>query len=518
LEFDGMKQLKELIVGGRAESGIDLMVDVARCVSGLSALGCSSGDCVAVLLRNCREQLIVTLAAQHIGAYPVQMNWHSQAAELHYVLADCGARVVVTHADLLPGLQREQMTGVTVISVRPDDELRRAYRIPTEKLGNAVEDIDWSEWIASLPAATTPPSPAVESIIYTSGTTGNPKGVRRFAPTPEQVELTERMRFQMTGIDIDAGARVLVPAPVYHTAPHMVAMRALRKAECLVIAARFDAAELLATIERYRITHVYVVPTIFVRLLALPQEMRDRHDLSSLRFVLHAGGPCAPSVKRAMIDWWGPIINEYYGSTEAGPLTFCTSTDSLRHPGTVGRAIQGVTIRALNEEGGELPAGEVGEIHIRNDCYPDFTYINRSPDRDALQHSDLMATGDVGYHDEDGNWFICDRKRDLVISGGVNIYPAEIEAAILSMPKVADCVVFGIPDAEFGEALAALIEPHVGQDIAPTEVLAHLRPLLAAFKLPRVIEQRAQLPRDAAGKIRKRILRDPYWEGAGRRI
>lgn len=511
-----MEQLKELVFGAHNESGMTLSADVARCVTGLQTLGCAAGDRVAVAMRNCREQLIVTLATQHIGAYPVQMNWHSQASEMHYVLEDCGARILAAHTDLLQVLERQRLAGLAIVAVRPAPELMSSYRIAPARAQVQAGDVEWDGWIAGLSATTAEPSPPVDSIIYTSGTTGSPKGVRRFAPTPQQVEQTERMRVQMSGIT--KGARVLVPAPLYHTAPHVFALRAVRKAEVLVVPARFDPVDFLRSIERHRITHVYVVPTMFVRLLALPEEQRRQFDLSSLRFALHAGGPCAPTIKRAMIDWWGPIINEYYGSTEAGPSTFCSSADSLHRPGTIGRALPGVTLVAHDEQGQALPAGDIGELYVRNDSYPDFTYMNREADRAALQRGDLMATGDLGYCDAEGYWFLCDRKRDLVISGGVNIYPAEIEAAILELPEVADCVVFGIPDEEFGEGLAALIEPLPGESIDAEKVLGHLHGRLAAFKLPRKIEQCEQLPRDEAGKIKKRLLREPYWQGAGRRI
>ncbi|MGE0798954.1 MAG: AMP-binding protein [Lautropia sp.] len=511
-----MEQLKELVIGGSDEASRSLADDVARCVSGLLAEGCKAGDRIAVLMRNCREQLVVTLAAQHLGAYPVQMNWHSQAPELHYVLADCGACLLAAHTDLLTILDARQIAQLSVISVAPNAELADAYRIPPEKQQVKRDSREWQQWLAPHEPSRTPPSPAVESIIYTSGTTGNPKGVRRFASTPQQVLLTEKTRRQMTGID--AGARVMVPAPLYHTAPHMFALRAVRKAEALVVPARFDAVKFLRDIERYRITHVYAVPTIFVRLLALPERERKRYDLSSLQFALHAGGPCAPAIKRAMIDWWGPVINEYYGSTEAGPSTFCTSVDALEHPGTIGRPLEGVRIEVHDDDGRPLPAGEVGELLVRNDGYADFTYLNRDADRAALQRGGLMATGDMGYFDAEGYYFLCDRKRDLVISGGANIYPAEIEAATLELPQAADCVVFGIPDEEFGEALAALVELHPGQNLEAEQVKAHLKKRLAAFKVPRLVEIRDRLPRDESGKIRKRLLREPFWKDAGRRI
>lgn len=511
-----MEQLKELVVGGTQQSGAELTRDMARCVAGLLAMHCAAGDRIAILLRNCREQLVATLAAQHLGAYAVQMNWHSQTPELHYMLDDCGAHILVGHADLLPRLDPARLGQMSLVAVTPNDELKAAYGIDERQAGVPEGAQDWTSWLLRHEPAMASPAPMVESIIYTSGTTGKPKGVRRYAATPEQVQSTEAMRLQMTGID--ATARVLVPAPIYHSAPLMFAMRAVRKAQALVLPARFDPLAFLRDVERYRISHAYLVPTMFVRLLALPEADKRRHDLSSLRFVLHAGSPCSLTIKRAMIDWWGPVINEYYGSTEAGPSTFCTSADSLSHPGTIGRPVVGAHIEIHDDQGRPLPVGEVGELCVRNDGYADFTYLNRDDERALLQRGDLLTSGDIGYRDADGYYYMADRKRDLVISGGVNIYPAEIEAAIMELPQVADCAVFGIPDEEFGEALAALIQTLPGHVVDVEQVAARLRQRLAAFKVPRLIEQRQHLPRDESGKIRKRLLSDPYWSSAGRRI
>lgn len=510
-----MEQLKKLVVGGRECNGQELLAEVLRCAGGLAKLGCKRGDTVAMLMRNSREQLVATLATQYLGAYPVQMNWHSQTPELAYVLRDCGARILFVHRDLAAQVGGDLLQDLSVVAIDPDVELRSVYRL-AESYPLPAGAWDWNVWLIESDMISSPPVAAVESIIYTSGTTGHPKGVRRFEATPQQREMTETMRSQVFGIGPDS--RVLVAAPIYHTAPHLFSLRAVRIADTLVLRPRFEPEGFLADIERFGITHVYVVPTIFVRLLALPQEIRNRNNLSSLRFVLHAGGPCAPHLKKAMIDWLGPIIHEYYGSTEAGPATFCDSEDSLRHPGTVGRAAPGVHIDIQDEHGQSLGIGEIGEVCTRNDGYADFTYLHRDEDRRQLQRGEYLSSGDLGYLDEKGYLYLCDRKRDLVISGGVNIYPAEIEAVILELQGVADCVVFGIPDAEFGESLAALIEPLEANVLTTDDVITHLTERLAAFKVPRVIEIRHSLPRDESGKIKKRVLREPYWQDAGRKI
>jgi long-chain acyl-CoA synthetase len=295
-------------------------------------------------------------------------------------------------------------------------------------------------------------------------------------------------------------------------------MRAGRVAEAMVLMPRFDPAGLLELIERERLDTMFMVPTMFIRLLKLPEELRRRYDTSSLKFIIHAAAPCPPEVKRAMIEWWGPVINEFYGSTESSAVTFASSADTLEKPGTVGRAVEGAELRILDDDGRILRNGEVGEIFTRFAELPDFTYHNRPDERAKVDRDGFITSGDVGYLDADGYLFLCDRKRDMVISGGVNIYPAEIEAALHAMPGVKDCAVFGIPDAEFGEKLMAVVEPADGTTLAADAVRAHLRTHLADYKVPKMIEIARDLPREDSGKIFKRRLRDPYWQKEGRRI
>lgn len=353
------------------------------------------------------------MATQRIGAYPVQLNWHAKADEVGFILEDSGAKVLVAHADLLGHCGPVIPKGLPILGVLPSLQIIDAYRLGGEARSLPMHATEWEGWLSRQSPTISNMVQAVESIIYTSGTTGRPKGVRRFQPSPSQVQVTERMRATVFGIG--EGARALVPAPLYHTAPNLFAMRAIRTAELLVLPARFDAESLLHDIERYRITHLYVVPTIFVRLLSLPAEVRGRYDLGTLTFVLHAGGPCSPGIKAAMIAWWGPIIHEYYGSTEAGPITFMRAQEWLERPGSVGHAVEGVHIEVHDEEGKVLGAGEVGELCVRNDNYADFTYLNRPDERAALQRGNLMLTGDLGYRDAQGYYYLCDRKKDLVV-------------------------------------------------------------------------------------------------------
>jgi long-chain acyl-CoA synthetase len=261
-----------------------------------------------------------------------------------------------------------------------------------------------------------------------------------------------------------------------------------------------------------------MVPTMFVRLLKLSIKVRHKYDLSSLKFVVHAAAPCPPDVKREMITWWGPVINEYYGATETGTVVFCTAHEWLQHPGTVGRPQPDVMLSILDEGGRELPRGEVGDVYVRLTTGSDFTYHGDDEKRRNAERNGLISVGDVGYVDADGFLFLCDRRNHMVISGGVNIYPAEIEAEILKIPGVADCAVFGIPDTEFGESLCAVVQPQGAAQLCENDIKSFLRDHLARYKVPKMVEFRNELPREDSGKIFKRKLRDPYWDKVGRKI
>jgi long-chain acyl-CoA synthetase len=311
---------------------------------------------------------------------------------------------------------------------------------------------------------------------------------------------------------------VLVTGPLYHNAPNLTSLGSLRRGATIVLQPRFDAEQTLALVERHRISHVHLVPTMFVRLLRLPEAVRRRYDTSTLGLVLHGAAPCPPEVKRAMIDWLGPVLVEYYGGTETGVVTLASSEEWLAHPGTVGKAVADGRVVVLDEQGRPLPPGEAGELFLRNGSQPDFTYRGQDDLRREIERDGLVTCGDVGYLDDEGFLFLCDRKKDMVISGGVNIYPAEIESVLIACPGVRDCAVFGIPDEEFGESLAAVIQPEDGATLAAEAVQGFLRERIAGFKVPRVIEFRADLPREDSGKIFKRKLREPYWAGMQRSI
>ena len=312
--------------------------------------------------------------------------------------------------------------------------------------------------------------------------------------------------------------RALVNAPMYHSAPNSYSIGSSLDNAHLFIQSRFDAEDTLRMIAQHRITHAYLVPTMFVRMLRLPASVRHRYDLSSMRFVASTGSPCPPDVKRAMIAWWGPVIYESYGASELGYMTRLDSHEALRKPGSAGKPLPGVTLAILDEQGAPVPQGKAGLIYVHQPAYADFSYIGNDVARQKMERGGLKTLGDIGYLDEDGFLFIVDRSADLVISGGVNIYPAEIEAALQMMPGVVDCAVFGIPDPEFGEALACAVQTTRGTTLDSDDIQAFLKTRLATYKVPKTITFHTDMPREDTGKIFKRKLREPYWAGQARRV
>ena len=505
-----------IISGDRRRDHAEVEARAARMAGGLHGLGVRQGDSVCILMRNDIAFLEAAYAAMRLGAYAVPVNWHFKPEEINYVLKDSGTSVLIGHADMLHQLRGAISPGVTVLSAPTPPEILRSYKIDPDDLATPDFAVELESWLEQQRPYDGPALPQPANMIYTSGTTGNPKGVRRSAPTAQQTVASERLRALIYGLK--PGVRTLLPGPLYHSAPNSFGLRSGRLGGALVLMPRFDPEEFLALIEAERIDTLFMVPTMFVRLMKLPEEVRRKCDTSSLRHVIHAAAPCPADVKRAMIAWWGPVVYEYYGSTEAGALTFANSEDALKKPGTVGKILDGVELRFVGDDGAAVPQGEIGEIYSRNLDSPDFTYHNKPEKRAEIERDGFITSGDVGYIDADGYVFICDRKRDMVISGGVNIYPAEIEAALHAVPGVHDCAVFGIPDDEFGEALMAVVEPQAGVTLDIADIRAQLKTSLADYKVPKHVEILKNLPREDSGKIFKRRLRDPYWERAGRRI
>ncbi|MDO9336947.1 MAG: acyl-CoA synthetase [Caulobacter sp.] len=508
--------------GDRQRTQGEIQQRSLQAATGLESLGVGAGDTVALYLRNDFAFFEAGGAIGALGAYPVAVNWHYTVDEARYLLEDSAAKVLIIHADLLGLIRAAAPASVQILVVPTPPEIREAYGVSDADAAVPEGLTDWDTFVSSFPPRTEEPRPAPGAIIYTSGTTGRPKGVRRPAATPERGALVMEMLCRSYGfLDYLANPDeivTVVAGPIYHAAPNAHAGVAFRIGANLTLLPRFDPEEFLALIEKRRVTHLNMVPIMFNRLLKLPAEVRAKYDVSSLKFVTHAAAPVSPPIKRAMIDWWGPVIWEYYGSTEMGNVTICNAEEWLAHPGTVGKLMPGATVRVIDAEGNDLPAGEIGEVIGRFHGSGDFTYQNDEAKRRSMEKDGLITPGDVGYFDKDGFLYLCDRKSDMIISGGVNIYPAEVEAQLHRMPGVADCAVFGIPDDDFGEAVCAVVQAQPGVELTEAEVRGWLREQMAGYKVPKRVDFLAELPREDSGKIFKRKIRQTYWEGAGRTI
>ncbi len=458
--------------------------------------GLRRGDHIAVMLDNDPRYLEVVWGALRSGIYVTPINWHLGPEEAGYVLSDCDASALVS-ASRFAAAAAGGPPGLRVrLSV---DEPAQGF----ESYDDAVAAFEGTPLGDESPGAV---------MFYSSGTTGRPKGIK--------AALSEEPYGDPLGIELllaglygfTEDTRYLVPAPLYHAAPLVWSLGAHRLGATLVVMDRFDAAECLSVIERYAVTHAQFVPTHFIRLLRLPEEERHRHDLSSMTTVIHAAAPCPEDVKRAMIDWWGPIIFEYYAGSEGNVWCAATSAEWLEHPGTAGRAVFG-TVHALSESGAEVATGEVGQLWF--DTGAVFEYHNDAKKTaEAFNDRGWSTLGDVGYLDADGFVYLTDRVSHTIISGGVNIYPQEVENVLAMHPAVFDVAVIGVPDEEFGEAVKAVVQLNDGVDGDPAcadSIIAYCRERLAGFKCPRSVDFMDELPRLPSGKLLKRKLRQLYW-------
>jgi long-chain acyl-CoA synthetase len=491
----------------------ELTAWAASIAGALHDAGVEHGDRVAIVLRNDPTFLALSAACSQSGAVAVPINWHSRGRELAHVLSHSGARVVFVHSDLIPAVEQVLPDGVELVEVPVPDELAAHYGEAALTGRHPVLD----GWIADAEPCSEPAETARMSLIYTSGTTGLAKGVLREAMTAERSQ--EVVAATLAAMGLRPGMRTLITAPMYHAAPNSQGVFALALGIELTIMPRFVPESFLAVIEAQRITHAQVVPTMFVQLLELPDEIRARYDLSSLECVVHAAAPCPVHVKRRVIEWFGPVVLEYYGATEIGIVVACDTHEWLAHEGTVGKPLGGADIRMFDPAGKLLAPGETGEVYIRPPGYwPGFTYLDQEDRRREIDRDGYITIGDIGRVDEDGFLHLSDRARDMVISGGTNIYPAEIEACLLELDGVRDVAVFGIPDDEFGEALAAHIDTEPSAGLSESSIRQHVGTRLASFKMPKVVVFDDDLPREETGKIFKRRIRERYWARAGRNI
>jgi fatty-acyl-CoA synthase len=464
----------------------------------LRARGLAEGDHIAILMENRPEYFVVLWAALRSGLYLTTINRYLTVEEAAYILEDCDAQCLVTSSALAA------VAGPAGSSL--------PIRLSADGGVEGFEDL-----AAALEGRPTTPVPTTsrgDLMLYSSGTTGRPKGIKR--PLSGQPPETPAPLIGMvTGLyGMDADTTYLSPAPLYHTAPLGYCMAVQSIGGTAVVMEHFDALDALAAIEAHQVTHAQFVPTMFVRMLKLPEADRRRHDLSSLQVAIHAAAPCPVAVKQQMLEWWGPIVHEYYGGTEGNGVTYVSPQDWLTHPGTVGRPIFG-TVHVCDADGAEVPVGTDGIVYFEQPRRP-FSYHKDESKTAAASHPDhegWTALGDIGHVDEDGFLYLTDRASFMIISGGVNVYPQEIEDCLVMHPKVADVAVIGVPDDEMGEAVKAIVEPAAG--VAPTpeladELRAYAREHLAKYKVPRTVDFTTELPRLPTGKLYKRKLVEQY--------
>ncbi|ASW88169.1 acyl-CoA synthetase [Mycobacterium intracellulare] len=479
----------------------ELEASANRLAHFLRRSGMVAGDTVAVLMENNEHIHAAMWAAKRSGLYYTLLNTHLSPSEIAYIVADSGAKALISSRalrDVCRQLPEELPSGLPPVALIADDDLPGWRRYP--------------ECVATEPSTPIADECDGQLLQYSAGSTGRPKGIRR-PLNPGGAGLSNLSTPVFGALGVTDQSVYLSPAPTYHTAPAMWTMAAQAAGATTILMEKFDAEQALDCIQRRGVTHAQFVPTMFVRMLRMPEEARTRYDLSSLRRVVHAAAPCPPAIKRQMIEWWGPIVDEYYGSSEGAGISFIRADEWLAHPGSVGRPMLG-TPHILDEDGTELGPGQIGEIYYAGG-YP-FEYLNDQAKTAAARSPEGWVTvGDVGYLDDDGYLYLTDRRNHMIISGGVNIYPQESENLLVSHPLVVDAAVFGVPDPVMGQSVTAVVQladPALACDGLADELIGWLRNRMAHYKCPRSLYFEAQLPRTDAGKLYKRKLIGKYAE------
>ncbi|HEX4867333.1 MAG TPA: AMP-binding protein [Acidimicrobiales bacterium] len=476
------------------------------------AAGLQPGDHIAFCLENQAHFLPVMWGAHYAGLYYTAMSSRLTTEEMAYIVGDCGAQAFITSSykadqaaqlrDQMPAVKVRLMVGGTVDGYESyEDAIAQQAPAPLDEEREEGQDM-----------------------LYSSGTTGQPKGVKVAmldAPLGQGNDGVTTLASLLFGATADTV--YLSPAPLYHAAPMRFCRAVHRTGGTVIVMEHFDPEQYLALIQEHRVTFSQVVPTMFIRLLKLPAEVRARYDTSSLQAVVHAAAPCPVAVKQQMIEWFGPVIHEYYAGTEGNGFVYCNSEDWLAHPGTVGRAIIG-TLHIVGDDGEEQPVGEPGTVYFEGEAAATFEYHNDPAKTEGSRDPKgrgWSTLGDVGRLDEDGFLYLTDRKAYMIITGGVNVYPQEAENVLAMHPKVADVAVFGVPNEDFGEEVKAVVQPMSMDDAGPElerELIAYCKEHLADVKCPRSVDFRDELPRHPTGKLYKRLLKDEYWADAGRTI
>ena len=463
--------------------------------------GLKRGDCIALCLENHKTFFKICWAAYRAGLYFTAISYRLQPEEVEYIVNDCGAGVLITSTHLVDTFAgfRDKLINEPICymldGVAPGaSSFEEAYRV---KSTEPISDQSCGQ-----------------SLLYSSGTTGRPKGVKKPLPEIPWGEAEPAFSARQERYGFDDATIYLSPAPLYHAAPLGFTMNVLRYGGSCSVMEHYDSEQALSLIEKYRITHSQWVPTMFVRMLKLPEDIHHKHDLSSHRVAVHAAAPCPIAVKEQMIEWWGPIIHEYYAGTEGNGATTISSEEWLQHKGSVGQAAGECKVHILDDDFNELPTGESGGVYFEGGGV--FEYLGDDEKTSASRSAQGWSTlGDIGYLDEEDYLYLTDRKSFMIISGGVNIYPQEAENALITHPAVVDVAVFGIPNPEFGEEVKAVVQPADMSQIGTAleaELIAYAREKISHIKCPKTIDFQEELPRHPTGKLYKRLLKDKYWQ------
>jgi long-chain acyl-CoA synthetase len=503
-----MPDTPALIMAGSGETVTFAEMEAAsnRGAHLLRSLGLKRGDAFALWSTNNARFHEITWTMQRSGLYMTPIASRLKAHEAAYIVSDCQARVLIVDATI--GANAEELVR-NAAELIPNVEKIYAIRGPLP----GVER--WEDACAKMPATPIADESSGRGMVYSSGTTGRPKGVRM--PLVDQPIDAHPYVFYEQMHPITPGTPYIANAPMYHVGTLMMSLSEMQLGATVVLLEKFDAELFLKTVDKYKAERAQFVPTMFSRMLKLPQDVRDKYDVSSLKLAVHSAAPCPVGVKAAMIEWWGPILIEMYGGTEAVGSTVITSEEWLKKPGSVGKGFHS-TIHICDEAGDELPVGETGLIYFEGGA--DFTYFNDPEKTKGARNPKNPAWGtygDIGRVDEDGYLFLSDRRAFMIISGGVNIYPQEAENVLVLHPKVSDVAVFGVPDADMGEQVKAVVQPANWADVGPdleAELIAYCKTQLATLKCPKTIDFERELPRDITGKMMKRELRARYWENA----
>jgi acyl-CoA synthetase (AMP-forming)/AMP-acid ligase II len=489
-----------LICKDRSLTYAELNMRARKIANALAELGVRAGDRVAVMTYNSLETLEISCGLSKLNAISVLLNYRLREHEVAYILNDCQAKVVMAGPDLVHTVDRarSEVNG-EIACIAIGDEAPVGWQRYEDLLAHASEDVPVGEDVVG------------STMSYTSGTTGKPKGAYRSSPVPVSDIIQIIQAFELSEADVH-----LLVGPYYHSAPSFFVSLHLLLGATIVIQPKYDAEEALRLIERHKITTTFMAPTLLQRLCDVPEDVFSRYDSSSLRAIILGGAICPYALKVRAIERFGEILWEFYGATETAIVTLLRPEDQLRKPGSCGKVGPGQEIRLLDVLGNEVPANTPGEMWSRNAWLAE--YYNKPEATAHNMKQGFFSVGDIAYRDNEGYYYICDRKIDMVISGGVNIYPAEIEATLSAHPAIADVAVIGVPDDQWGESVKAIVELRPGSSTTEEEIIAFCGERLADYKKPRSIDFVDTLPRNPAGKLLKTIIRKPYWQGVDRKI